>query len=223
MPTVTCARCGKEFHQKPYKVARAAHHYCSFACRKRTITKVCEWCGKEYQPSGGGKSKDERRFCSHSCTALYGGSTRLNRVILQCAYCGAEIWRHACRLKRNQSFFCSMTCKNAHHAVFIGGEANPRWIGGVVGYRGSDWQTVRGAALKRDAYTCQDCGISETDSLSKYGIPLHVHHIDPYRNEHNNDLDNLKSLCVHCHAVVESTLALAAYHARHHARFEPAS
>lgn len=221
MPTVTCARCGKECHQKPYKVARATNHYCSFACRKRTITKACEWCGKEYQPKIGGKAKDEQRFCSHVCAAQYGNTPRRQRVILQCAYCGKETWRHRCRLKRTEHFFCSRDCKNAFHSTYISGEANPRWIGGVVGYRGSDWNAARQAALERDNYTCQMCGITEQDSLSKYGIPLHVHHIDPYRNGHNNDQDNLTSLCVSCHGTVEAQFALAEYRARRHAQSEP--
>lgn len=53
--------------------------------------------------------------------------------------------------------------------------------------------------LKRDNFTCVDCGFSDQ-------LKLIVHHIDESRKTGtlNNDPENLVTLCRHCHAVRHS-------------------
>lgn len=52
--------------------------------------------------------------------------------------------------------------------------------------------TLRKYALKRDSFTCQECGATDN---------LQVHHIKPkkYHPELSNNLDNLITLCKNCH------------------------
>ena len=54
---------------------------------------------------------------------------------------------------------------------------------------------LRQMALELDNYECQRCGRSIDE------VPLHVHHILPYRKNPmmGNDIDNTLTLCVDCH------------------------
>ena len=55
---------------------------------------------------------------------------------------------------------------------------------------GRPWKRIRAAILRRDKYTCQDCG---------GGSVLEVHHIVPVREGGSDHPDNLTTLCVDCH------------------------
>jgi transposase len=86
-----------------------------------------------------------------------------------------------------------------------GGEKHPNWDGGDIYYYGPNWQEQRSKARERDNYTCQSCGIKE----SEYEKELAVHHITRMRDfktesgfdyEQANDLDNLVTLCSSCHS-----------------------
>lgn len=55
---------------------------------------------------------------------------------------------------------------------------------------------MRTAVLKRDNYTCVNCG--------RTGGELHVHHIIPRSEGGTNNLDNLVTLCERCHSVQDA-------------------
>ena len=78
------------------------------------------------------------------------------------------------------------------------GESHPNWVGGVSkasrSWRGEDWPQVRLAALERDGYCCQDCGLFDASAVA-----LRVHHLIPYRLLPSNDLRGLRTLCEPCH------------------------
>lgn len=85
------------------------------------------------------------------------------------------------------------------------GEKHPNWKGGDIYYYGPNWKEQRSKARERDNYTCQGCGIKE----SEYEKELSVHHIIPLRDfktednfnyEQANDLSNLVTLCSSCHS-----------------------
>ena len=64
---------------------------------------------------------------------------------------------------------------------------------------------LRFKALKRDNYTCQDCGITQEEHLQKHGCSLIVHHKDGVGRDTekpNNVLDNLQTLCKKCHGKI---------------------
>jgi 5-methylcytosine-specific restriction endonuclease McrA len=54
----------------------------------------------------------------------------------------------------------------------------------------------RDLALENANHQCEECGISQTDHFAKYGKDLYVYHIDG--DPKNNDLNNLKPLCMSC-------------------------
>ena len=90
-----------------------------------------------------------------------------------------------------------------HYAQIYTGENSPTWNGGKRHYEGH-WLRQRKLALERDGYICQLCGTTQEEN----GRELDVHHIRPYKlfNDKNeaNQLDNLISLCHHCHRFIHS-------------------
>jgi len=92
----------------------------------------------------------------------------------------------------------------------MAGENAPNWQGGSAHYYGPNWRKQSEAARQRDNYHCQACGQSQVE----LGRALDVHHITPFKSfqyvpgENDNyiqanQLDNLVSLCMRCHALVE--------------------
>lgn len=55
----------------------------------------------------------------------------------------------------------------------------------------ADWAEMRLTVLARDNYQCRTCGSTES---------LHVHHIRARRQHGPTEMDNLQTLCEHCHA-----------------------
>ena len=71
------------------------------------------------------------------------------------------------------------------------GSKNPRYLGNNKKRKiNQNYNSIRQEVLKRDNYKCQHCSSSEK---------LEIHHIDPYRNSQNDELDNLLTLCKTCH------------------------
>lgn len=78
------------------------------------------------------------------------------------------------------------------------GASHWNWKGGITENHhaireSSDYKMFRRAVLKRDSYTCQNCG--------KHGGKLNVHHIKRFADypELRMSLDNGVTLCVDCH------------------------
>lgn len=58
------------------------------------------------------------------------------------------------------------------------------------------WNEIRKQVYKRDGYTCQVCS-------KKNPRPLQCHHIIPYRITQDDSMENLITLCCHCHTTEE--------------------
>lgn len=77
------------------------------------------------------------------------------------------------------------------------GKDHPNWRGGCTEQRldrGADWPEFRAAAMERDGFTCQDCGV-----FAPSGKGLVVHHVIPWRLRKVNELRWLTTLCVADH------------------------
>ena len=72
-------------------------------------------------------------------------------------------------------------------------------------YSTNAWDVLRRAALRRDRYTCQHCGVLCLGKKRKCPSP-HVDHILPIRDRPDLELtlSNLQVLCASCHFEVEA-------------------
>jgi len=64
-----------------------------------------------------------------------------------------------------------------------------------------NWKDLKSWILRRDTYTCQNCGAQ--------GVELHIHHIIPLSKGGSNDPGNLITLCRECHEAVHPHMRTA--------------
>lgn len=80
----------------------------------------------------------------------------------------------------------------------VKGETHHNWKGGASKEEyPKEFYKIREFILDRDKYQCRVCGRSLNNSKFR-----HVHHRDA--DKKNNSMDNLISLCIHCHGQVHS-------------------
>lgn len=77
-------------------------------------------------------------------------------------------------------------------------------LNSFIGHNKYYFGGVRDQVLERDGSQCVKCGMSRSDHYLKYSCDLNVHHIDGKgwgvkKEERNNQLDNLITLCHSCH------------------------
>lgn len=167
------------------------------------MEKKCIICNKIYNVRGI-KAKTNSKFCSCKCKSQYQhlyltreNSPRWKGGIREkkCICCG-KIFKWEDNKKPYISFLkqktCSVECKSKMQKLLVGPLSN-NWKGGHSkrdGTKQSEWSKQ---ILKRDNYTCQECG--------KRGGDLHAHHIKEYIDypELQWKLDNGKTLCLGCH------------------------
>lgn len=190
---VICQVCGSRF--ETHQSRDGIRKHCSKACMGIAIRrkkKTCLKCGKVYRPT----SKANKGYCSVKCAMSARKDTRLQKTCEQCgsAFIVKKGYAHA--------RFCSLKCSAISNAM--SGPDNPNWKGGCDSRRGPNWTEKSNEARKRDNYSCQRCGKQQTNKS------LPVHHIRPFRlfngdYETANQLDNLVTLCEHCHGIVEAS------------------
>lgn len=73
---------------------------------------------------------------------------------------------------------------------------------------GPYWDEIREEAIHQDDEQCQSCGLERTRHRELFGFDIHVHHETPRHefdsHEQANQMSNLVTLCVECHAQAES-------------------
>jgi 5-methylcytosine-specific restriction endonuclease McrA len=223
----TCPFCGKEF----YCYKSWPRKFCSRRCSSKVnVTNIahfmpaavmiaCDECGKSSSRSKNQAIKTERHFCSRACFGRFLSRTKTGvprpeirgekpqlqkRVTLTCPVCHREF-----KVKESQAsrrHFCSKGCMAEwQRSEAASGSNHPSWKGGYEPYYGPNWPQQRRSARHRDRYTCQQCGITETE----LGKQLDVHHKEPFssfglqRYREANRLSNLISYCSPCHLKME--------------------
>lgn len=63
----------------------------------------------------------------------------------------------------------------------------------------------RELVIQRDGEKCVECGMARSEHRAKYGKDISVDHIDNNgyykpRDQRNNDMSNLQTLCLRCHS-----------------------
>lgn len=85
----------------------------------------------------------------------------------------------------------------------MAGENNPQYIDGRTRELGPRWSKEyrrwRKAVLRRDNFTCQQCGATEQEAI------IHAHHIKSFRGypELRYDINNGLALCWDCHKLTD--------------------
>jgi 5-methylcytosine-specific restriction endonuclease McrA len=210
-PTLTCEHCGTTFHtRRLISKGNPAPRYCSLACvgaarrgiplgERATghIDLTCLHCGKTWSAY---PSRVERLFCSRACSDAY------KTVTLTCKQCGRLFTVPRSRADKQ---YCSHRC----YGMSMKGQPTNRFAGRkpyspMAYYYGADWPEIVKQVRERDNYTCQMCGIHQ----SQRPRALSVHHIRPYRSfgpaafNAAHDLSNLITLCQPCHRKVDKGL-----------------
>ena len=191
-----CEHCGCMFRARR-SVIRFCSRECGYAGRGKVgpkttrIAKVCVVCGTQFEVR---KYRTTAKFCSKDCWSRRGTITR------NCASCGTPFTDY----KSNDPRFCSKPCYSNWQMQNVRGSRHPSWKGGTSSHyrRGFDWKEAAAAARERDEFTCQRCGIHQSELPGKKRR-LEVHHIVPYSVSKSNHLSNLISLCRPCHSAVE--------------------
>lgn len=223
-----CSNCGGEVigvsHSRKRNGEKTEHIFCNRDCydefRRKKMEQVygnCKGCGKSLSRASCGHY--ESVYCSHECRV----ATKKAKP-KRCRSCNSLFtpvkYHHGAgrMISYNAGKTCSEDCrlelirtdekrKEKISKAFTG-QNHPNWQGGPQihhrGARGSGWPKARRAALKRDRYTCQHCGITEADHIKKTGKGLEVNHIRPFwqfggDNQKANRISNLESLCKSCH------------------------
>lgn len=199
-----CLVCNKEFHIYPSEIKYGRGKYCSIVCRanskKSGETRSCKTCKKEFYVS---RSQIKYRgvFCSKRC--IKKGITKI------CPQCNKNFYVIPCFIRTGRGNYCSYKCFCEHpiseetrekQSISHKEDKSYTWRGGItpqikVRVATLEWRTVKRYVLERDQQTCQRC--------FKQDIVLHVHHKIPYRISQNDSLDNLITLCLVCHAIIE--------------------
>lgn len=187
-----CLNCGKPYY------GNSRSSFCSRKCRSEHYFVQnghiirCEYCGKELKRNKFEYEKVKHHFCSRKCSYCWHKENKKAKggsVEKTCQYCGKIFFVKPS--KKETAKYCSHSCEAKNRV----GERSPNWKGGHPKYYGATWKKQRERALRRDNYTCQNCGAT--------GVKLHVHHIKSKRDfkdpEKANRLDNLITLCMKCH------------------------
>lgn len=220
--TIICEECEKSFDVSPSRAKRA--RYCCAACRVNAMrvrfqgsenpsykggpqTLPCDWCGELVVRAPSSRCKYQHTFCSREC---YGHWRSANikgeahplytgKLVTECAQCGAKLERHPHRFEVAERHYCDLTCLSQWQSEHVKGPAHHQWLGGERHRYGPDWPVQQELARARDRGVCRICG----KTAEEQGRALDVHHVVPFRESHNNALDNLVCLCRGCHPRVE--------------------
>lgn len=220
--TVNCGWCGTEMQVPRSYLKHVDQTFCkgkdcraqwmSIALKKRRYDKPhygsqeleCDNCGKVFRRQNHLVKKTKNKLCSICTLDRRNHQTpkrKMNQSVeLACDNCGITFERKNHRDKGQKYLFCTPECKKA----FMRGDKIYNYVGGYEPYYGPNWREQRRKARERDNYTCQHCGIHQ----SELDRALDVHHIISFRvfglenYIQANDLENLISLCQSCHSSI---------------------
>jgi len=151
----------------------------------------CKDCGKKISLQTAIYGKGKCNSCSH---IIHGEYLKVH----YCIDCNKEIGNRATRCRKCADKLHSerMSTKlNYFAGKHFTKEKNPNWQYGLSfeEYGAEFDNALKEQVRQRDHYKCRICGCSQVENERQ----LDVHHID--YDKKNNDMNNLLTLCVHCH------------------------
>lgn len=183
----SCLVCNKDIFICQSKVDKGWGKYCSIKCRgiaKRKhlgISKICKYCHNLFS-----LKRTNQTYCSVECVHMSTvGKARPQSVK------DAVSKANKGRVSPNKG----------KKYPELSGENSPRWNGGTTKRAQKrvskpEWKELRKIIYERDNWTCQRC-------KKKVHKGIQCHHKNPWETSHNNDVDNLVTLCTSCHMIVE--------------------
>lgn len=203
---VKCLQCGSSFRTFPSRLKRGEGKFCSRACNAKYHYRRRGTLG-EYTEERTAKSVNTKRERLREKYPLLFDTEYMETRYLEMDYSMSEIAQEiGCSFTavRNRISEMGLEVRSIkdikstdRYLDKYRGENNTNWLGGKSNYKGRDWNARKKEAIERDKNTCQRCGVVGE------GKNLDVHHRIPYRFSHNNDLENLVTLCSRCHKVEE--------------------
>lgn len=212
---VTCCRCNKEFERVVSAIGKRV--FCSLACRKEPLGRICEGCKQPYTVSIAHRKTS--RFCSKSCAKsgerhhFYGkeGPTK-----------GQSTWIKGLN-KETDSRVAAMAQKvsTTHKQQFVEGTRtnkgaqNPNWkppgerktLLNVAIRQTEKYAQWRSSVFQRDGFKCVWCNATNlqfnADHIRSFATLLKEYRITSIEealkcNELWN-VENGRTLCVNCH------------------------
>jgi len=157
--------------------------------KKIEIYKDCKECGKEF--IFGFNRIQTAKWCSYKCywkSEERADVMRKNRKTV-------SYWKNKKRPDISKLMRENHPMKKEENRAKMRGDKNPNYRGGICDrLLKSDWIKIRFKILKRDTFTCQNCGKNGEEVL------LDVHHKIPYRICRKDELHNLITICRSCHS-----------------------
>jgi len=144
----------------------------------------CSICDEMFVREIKGEGISPNLYCSVACGRESIRRKTSQKVFVKCSFCGTEVLKRSSKLKGFN--YCNRSCQGKARRLDGGfKEAMPA-------HYGSGAKAYRKKAMGALGYECADCGL-------RFKPLLVVHHLDGDRN--NNNLANLKVLCVQDHAL----------------------
>ena len=153
--------------------------------RRKHIVVQCDNCGNPFPKPKRFVGKGKREICSRDCL----DAANQNRIKMNCAICGKEVWRNPSKVGKNNLAFCCREHKEEAQTIKSGLLKCTHYADGSTIYRRT--------ALEHYGAKCEWCG---------FGIEalLEAHHIN--KNRYDNRIENLIILCLICHGLVHKDL-----------------
>lgn len=139
-----------------------------------------------------------------NCGCLFSGLKYHKSRGRYSAYGAAKTCSYKCQI----DWISNNEERKAKISAAFSGDKHPNWQGGKarinsISRRGTGWQKARRSALKRDGFSCRECGCTNEQSVERFGRGLDVDHVIPFHNFTNsqkaNRLSNLVTRCASCH------------------------
>lgn len=209
LPNRTCSGCGEPFYDpKSRRVfcdscnPNAGIHNGNWGGGK--TQGVCVRCESKFEYYQSDKPGRYCPTCVEEADDFLGDPFRKDaeRISKQCKQCSTGMSVLQSDIDWGTGVFCSHSCHSKWMSENRIGPEHHQWEGGPLRY-GGRWWSVRRRALKRDDYSCQNCGRGRTE----LGQEPDVHHIRRVRDfddpEDAHFLSNVVCLCRPCHRRVE--------------------
>lgn len=188
---VTCPGCGKarivrsnSFRESPPRCRACASRLPRRQRKKNGSTIPCALCRTPFYRY---PSETTKRFCSHECASR--GKKRYRPEARTCRTCGAGFDYTPKPRSNTSGHYCSLRCRDTGYLGVVHGAPSKKAKSERRG-----WRSRRNRFLREGHDFCAVCGVRE---------PLHVHHIEGYRNTRFDDLRTVVTVCPRHHALLE--------------------